>query len=323
MRRRNAALRLLGLSVGSAVLPAAVALAMFGHRVTSVKETVWAIGIYTGPSPCVLAPAAGVANPVLTAGDVTDVKADFVADPFMVRHDSTWHMFFEVMNALTGQGDIGLALSPDGLTWRYDRIVLDEPFHLSYPCTFAWEDDHFMVPESHRDGTVRLYRARDFPYGWTVEDTLLHGKYVDPTVCRHGGMWWLFVCSPSHDTLRLFGAAALHDEWREHPAGPIVKGDPNRAQPAGRFVHWRGGIVRYAHDDEPTYGKMVRAFLIEELAADGYRESAVREPVLGPAPRGWNRHGMHHLDPHPVPGGGGWIACVDGYKKYFTVRIEY
>src|SRR4051812_33273086 len=98
----------------------------------------WSIGIYAGKSPLQLAPAPGAGNPVISAASVTDVPARFVADPFMLRENSLWHMFFEVLNDRNDRGEIGLATSPDGLTWQYRQIVLAEPFHLSYPYVFRW-----------------------------------------------------------------------------------------------------------------------------------------------------------------------------------------
>ncbi len=57
----------------------------------------WSIGIYAGTSPLDLLPH-GRSNPVLTARDVTDVPAAFVADPFMIKNGPRWYMFFEVFN---------------------------------------------------------------------------------------------------------------------------------------------------------------------------------------------------------------------------------
>lgn len=114
---------------------------MVRRRIVAAKDTEWSIGIYGGASPYDLAPLKDVSYPVLSARDVTDIKAEFVADPFMIRHASKWYMFFEVLNALTNRGEIGLATSDDGLRWRYERIVLREPFHLSYPYVFRYRDD--------------------------------------------------------------------------------------------------------------------------------------------------------------------------------------
>ena len=102
----------------------------------------WSIGIYTGESPFNFISPENVVNPVLTAKDVTDVSAFYVADPFMINENSTWYMFFEVVNIKTFQGDIGLAISNDGFNWTYKQIVLDEQFHLSYPYIFKWRNDY-------------------------------------------------------------------------------------------------------------------------------------------------------------------------------------
>src|SRR5579871_836262 len=108
----------------------------------------WSIAIYSGDSPLRLASAPGVFNPVLSAANVTDVPARFVADPFMVKVDNLWHMFFEVLNNTPNLGEIGHATSKDALNWQYQRIVLKEPFHLSYPYVFRWNDDFYMTPET-------------------------------------------------------------------------------------------------------------------------------------------------------------------------------
>ena len=59
-----------------------------------LRKTTWDIEIYRGPSPFALQNMDKAANPVLTAASVTDVVADFIADPFIIRADGTWYMFF-------------------------------------------------------------------------------------------------------------------------------------------------------------------------------------------------------------------------------------
>src|SRR2546422_3157213 len=50
----------------------------------------WSIGIYTGASPFKLNAPSRVRNPVLTSRDVSDVRAAFVADPFMIKTNGSW-----------------------------------------------------------------------------------------------------------------------------------------------------------------------------------------------------------------------------------------
>ena len=281
------------------------------------KEGEWSIGIYTGDSPLALVSPGTVRNPVLTAKDVTDIQALFVADPFMVRERSTWYMFFEVMNGLTNQGDIGYATSGDGFHWVYQQIVLDEPFHLSYPYVFNWKNEYYMIPESIGAGAIRLYKAIDFPTRWLFNGTLLGYPYVDPSVFRYEDRWWMFAGSDRNSTLHLFYADELMGPWTEHLNSPIVRQDANIARPGGRIlVHDR--IIRYAQDDDPTYGNQIRAFIVTTLTTESYEEREESE-LLGVKASGvgWNSAGMHAIDAHQDDESG-WIACVDGYQIHLV-----
>lgn len=280
----------------------------------------YSISIYKGSSPLDLEPAAGVTNPVLKGSDVTDIPSTYVADPFMIRDGAMWHMFFEILPEEVEKGLIGLASSEDGLKWNYRQVVLDEPFHLSYPFVFESEGEHYMVPESHQDQTVRLYRAVDFPTRWEHVGNLLEGEeFVDCTPFFHQDRWWLFAGCGSlpfrADMLRLFHSEQLTGPWVEHRQSPIVSGNPQIARPGGRVVAWGDRVFRFTQDCHPRYGLRVRAFEIHELSIDHYRESpAMDDPILHEVPGGgWNSSGMHHVDPHRLEDGS-CLACVDGWK---------
>lgn len=284
-------------------------------------ERQWGIGLYAGPSPIRLGPMPGVANPIITSADVTDLEAVVVADPFLVSVGPDRHLvFFEVYDRKAGRGVIAVAESDDLRRWRYQGVVLSEPFHLSFPCVFEWNGDYFLVPESYQAGEVILYRAVTFPYVWRRESVLLSGRFlVDPSICRHEGQWWMFVeTNPARagDTLRLYRAAGLEGPYVEHPASPIVSGDPAAARSAGRVVLWNGHLVRFAQRCRPVYGTEVRAYEILEMTEHTYLERATGPvPVLAGSGAGWNRFGMHHLDAH-ARADGSWLAAVDGW----TVR---
>jgi len=280
---------------------------------SSSRPANWCIGLYDGASPLQLGPAAGVLNPVLTADAVTDAAARFVADPFMIRVDGSWHMFFEVMRAERRIGAIGHATSLDGLAWQYHQLVLTEPYHLSYPFVLAADGDYYLVPESHRARSIRLYRADPFPVRWSPIATLVEGEWVEPTLCRWEGRWWLFAAAPPRRATRLhvFLASELKGPWHEHPESPVVHHDPVSARPAGRVVVHDGRLLRFAQDCSARYGQRVTAYEIIELTARKYREQAIAGGVLVPSGRGWNSSRMHHIDPHEI-GAGRWLACVDG-----------
>ena len=281
------------------------------------KMQIWSIGMYVGESVFRFHAYEQANNPVLTREDVSDVKAVFVADPFMLAVGDIWYMFFEVMDSETGKGRIGLASSKDRMKWTYHQIVLAEPFHLSYPYVFEFDGDYYMIPETYEAGSVRLYKASRFPTQWSFFKTLLSGQYfVDTSIFRYDNKWWLYTdTSPAmkHNTLSLYYADGLTGPWVEHPKSPIIQRNAHMARPAGRVTVLNDRIIRYTQDCIPNYGTQVLAFEVDELSVRQYHERrAAVDAVLTASGAGWNASGAHHLDPHAI-GDGRWIACVDGF----------
>jgi hypothetical protein len=289
-------------------------------RLTKIRlKDNWAIGIYTGDSPLNLQSPLGLSNPVLTARDVTDIPTDFVADPFMCLANDCWYLFFEALNFNRGKGEIGLATSQDGLSWQYQKIVLREDFHLSYPYVFQVENDYFMIPETFEDRSVRLYKATDFPHKWELVNILLKGKdFVDASIVYFQNYWWLFSTTQASDALYLYFSPNLTEGWTEHPQSPVIKDNKQIARPGGRVIPYNQQLIRYTQDGTMVYGKEISAFIITELTPEHYQEqAAVTSPIIKAAGRGWNTLGMHHIDPHPLSENK-WIACVDGYYKSYV-----
>jgi hypothetical protein len=287
----------------------------------SIRQSRYSIGILGGKSPFDLKDISGIRNPVLTYKDVTDIRAGFVADPFMIRVNGAWFMFFEVLNLETDKGDIGLAVSQDGLQWGYKQIVLDEPYHLSYPYVFEWDNEFYMIPETASAYSVRLYRAIEFPFKWTFVKTLIEGNYFDSSIAQYGGKWWIFT-SDRNDVLHLFYADDLIGGWREHPKSPIIFRNPKIARPAGRLLPIAGKIYRFTQECDRTYGYQIRAFEIIKMTISEYEEREVKsDPILRPTGNGWSGERMHHIDAHEI-GGDQWIACVDGVGMTYDLRLR-
>jgi hypothetical protein len=294
-------------------LIAAAAFGSDGVPLTSVENR-WSIGVYAGPSPVALAPRNP--QPVFTADRVTDIEARFVADPFLVRQDGRWHLFFEAFNAITSQGDIALATSDDAARWDYQRVVLDEPFHLSYPYVFEADGAYYMVPECASLQSIRLYRASQFPTRWQFVATLVSGTgVVDPSVLYTDGRWWMFASAPGDAALYAYYADRPEGPWLPHAANPIVRDAPDHARPGGRVLPWNERVIRFAQDDATSYGTSVSAYEITTLTTEQYSERPVSPPAqFRASDRGWNSAGMHHVDVHQAASES-WIAAVDGSER--------
>jgi hypothetical protein len=281
-------------------------------------EGIWSIGIYDlDVNGLSLKLHAHENNPVLTAADITDTPARYVADPFLIQEQDKFYLFFEVLGV--NHGVIGLATSADGHRWIYKRIVLEEPFHLSYPNVFEWKGDYYMVPESSAVNSVRLYKATHFPDTWQFVKTIIADRpLVDSTVFYHQGLLWLFSYSPGSQTLYLFYADRPDGPWHEHPRGPIVSGNGRDARPAGNILDTGDRLIRFSQDsqgDGEQYGKAVRGFEIMTLTRDEYQERPLdSNPLLKDSGAGWNSTGMHQISAWPVTRGR-WIVAVDGKRR--------
>jgi hypothetical protein len=264
-------------------------------------------------APFCLSPHPSVVQPVLSASDVTDMQAGYVADPFLFFSGGQWYLFMEVLDAAWTRGQIGLATSPDGLRWTYRRIVLQESFHLSFPQVFSNNGTYYMLPETNETNSVRLYRATSFPYTWRLANTLVSGRaFVDPQIVRYNNTWWLFVSDTSNAVCYLYYSDNLTSGWVEHPKSPIVGNDSGRARAGGRMLLYNGNtLIRTAQKCDSSYGEAVRAFQVDALTKTDYGEHEIPEsPILRAGSESWNERGMHQFDPWWT--GSRWLVAVDG-----------
>src|SRR5260370_17824202 len=122
-------------------------------------------------------------------------------------------------------------IASDGTLISPTPCIEHSQHHYSYPMVSRGGADIFMVPESAHSNSIDLYRCDEFPSRWTRQATLLEGKFVDTTIWRADGLWWLMTTSAEPDSragcLLLFYPESLSGEWHFHPANPISTAIPN------------------------------------------------------------------------------------------------
>jgi hypothetical protein len=204
-------------------------------------------------------------------------RDDQWADPCIVEGAGRRLLFAEEYAPRTDKAVIVcLELMPDGNAKRLG-IVLDEPFHLSYPQVFTCAGQWYLTVESGAARRVSLYRASAFPFGWQRLTDLVSGYVcVDPTLHHHDGHWYLFVNvsesgGSTCDELFLFVADELTGPFRPHPLNPIVT-DVRRARPAGRLFNHGMRLIRPGQDCAASYGAAIVFNEVLELSPTRYRE---------------------------------------------------
>ena len=139
------------------------------------------------------------------------------ADPIMVPHEGETYLFMESFDMITQKGTIALSrFGEDGILSE-PKVIIEEPYHMSFPMVFSWNGSLYMIPETCGNRSLNLYRCLGDLETWTLEASFpTEEKLVDTAVvsCRE-------------DRVELL-TAALHPEdpfrckWQKFE---IVKGE--------------------------------------------------------------------------------------------------
>lgn len=222
-------------------------------------------------------------------------RGHFWADPFALERNGRHYIFFEDLVHSTGKGHISVMEVDEHKGHSTPKVVLERPYHLSYPFLLEWDGRLFMVPESSANKTVELYECEDFPDRWVLRRTLLEGVgTVDSTIHFHEDRWWLFTSQAEpgtdlyNDELHIYWSDdLLTGEWHPHPRNPVVS-DVRAARPAGAICRWGSRLYRPAQDCSGLYGRRLKFHEITVLTETEYEERLVttvdpawRRGVLG------------------------------------------
>ncbi len=223
----------------------------------------------------------------------------FLADPFGVWREGRLHLFAEAYDYRSRHGVIVLIELGADFTPIRRRVVLQEPWHLSYPQVFEADGETWMLPESHRSGTLTLYRAAAFPDLWEPAACLpLDTAAIDATPFRHDGLWWLAYspAGPQHwkqGRLHLAFAERLTGPWRPHPGNP-VRIDRASSRPGGTVWIEDGAPHLPVQDCTRTYGGAIRPLRIDRLDPERF-EAEAAPPLAPPSAARRYSHGLHTL----------------------------
>jgi hypothetical protein len=131
-----------------------------------------------------------------------------------------------------------------------------------------------MIPESGSNESVELWRAKDFPFAWTLEKKLFSGSLVDTTPLFHDGRWYFFTAISEPRGNAAFGALfwsdSLTGQWVRHPSTPIST-DVRDARSAGAIVHAERRLLRPVQDSSSNYGCRMYVDEVLELTPETYQ----------------------------------------------------
>ncbi|MBC8366762.1 hypothetical protein H8E52_05060 [bacterium] len=245
-------------------------------------------------------------------------KDRFWADPFVMERDGRWFIFVEDYRYRDKRGRISVIEVDAKGNWTPARVVLEQPFHLSYPFLFEHGGELYMIPESLADRSIEAYRCVEFPDRWESAGKLMDDvDAVDSTLLKHDGKWWLFtnmVENPGASLMDELYVFSSHDplsrDWTPHPGNPVLS-DVRSSRPAGRFFERDGRLFRPSQDSSRLYGYALTLNQVTALDEERFEEEAWSRIEPNWHPRVMGVHTLNFA---------GRLTVVDAYYRRSRLR---
>ncbi len=212
-----------------------------------------------------------------------------VADPFLFSYNGCLYLFYE-MKRNYSPGLICMTRTKDLKKWSKPVVVLEEPFHLSYPYVFEDGGQVYMIPETSAVGDIKLYKADNcdldsFSYKQTlISHQLTDGEvgFADSSIFVHNGAYYLMT-SIERDRINylyLFTSDSLGGPFSIHPCSPICSSAKYGRNGGGLIKDNNGKMFRVAQDCQLRYGDNIHLLSVDKMTKDVYSEHLVKENLF-------------------------------------------
>lgn len=214
--------------------------------------------------------------------EIKNPKGRFLADPFVIENKGENFIFVEDAFFNDNKGRISV-IKLDEQKYDFLGVVLEEEFHLSFPFVFKDGNEIYMIPETSRNGDIRLYKSIEFPLKWEFERKLMSNvDAADTMLFKNEKTWFMFtnICSAKlndhQSELHIFYSEDFKSgKWQPIESGNPVIFSPLKGRNGGFFSH--SGVlyrINQAHG-QSHYGRSFNVNQIEVLSKDAYVEKEV------------------------------------------------
>lgn len=199
----------------------------------------------------------------------------WAADPFVVEREGKAYIFAELYDYILRRGVLGYCVIENGKPGKWIPVIQEE-YHLSYPCLTEQDGQMYMMPESEAGKVLTVYQAVEFPNKWEKCPVLRSNvKFADTTPFPKTGMCLALthqVEDQERPRLMLTDLRGTVDDR------VIPEAVPFRSRPAGHVFAVDGKTVRpaqYSEDCGNGYGKGLIFYECELTEDLRYREREI------------------------------------------------
>lgn len=235
----------------------------------------------------------------------------WVADPFLYEADGEHYLFVELFDNKENKACIAYYQFINGKPVYQDKII-DQPYHMSYPCVFEHQGAHYMIPETFANLTIDLYKANDFPKQWEKVKCLASGeRYMDTTVLKQEKMYFAVSYRKMRRNWRLDVFNLDMDQLKMTLIGSKLY-EANIGRPAGNFIH-ENGLIRPAQNCARKYGEELILYKVDGFGCENYEEHEVRRIEVKSIPMEVLPDRIHTYNRNSE------YECVDVYFEEFDL----
>lgn len=193
-----------------------------------------------------------------------------IADPFMYEADGEHYLFVELFENKKNKACIAYYKFIDGKP-VYQGKIIEQPYHMSYPCVFEYNGEHYMIPETSANQSIDLYRATAFPQKWEKVKTLVSGvRYIDTTVLKRNDHYYAVSYQRTAQGWGL-DAFALDMEKMAMTKTASKHYAANVCRPAGHFIQ-KDELLRPAQNCARKYGENLILYCVDHFDSSRYEE---------------------------------------------------
>lgn len=217
----------------------------------------------------------------LKEGDIRWLKHNyrdrFFADPFLFNEDDQfYYILVEELLFWEERGKITLLkVRKSNFSLVSRKIVIDEPFHMSFP--FCEPGGDTITPEMSESGEARVYTINKDTFAIKNKKKIFDEGTIDAVFYSNSKGENLCLTGKTHlPSFELYMLKQKSDGAYEQ-VGDMIEYDHGSVRGAGRFFTWRGDLYRPVQDCNVRYGQQTKILKIKKLDSSGYEYETVTE----------------------------------------------
>ena len=198
------------------------------------------------------------------------------ADPFLINKDGKEYVFFEMYDRWKEKGLVGYREILEDGKFSKMKVVLECPYHLSYPNIFEKDGEVYFIPESYMAEEIAVFKATEFPDKWekchvlmgdiiAVDTTFINEEYAITRTGTEGA--------------EEKGAILLKVDGEKlvRAANNPVETEDSYARCGGKIFDYSGNKIRPAQDCVGGYGMGIYFRRIEKCDETAFIEETIKK----------------------------------------------